>query len=98
MFPTIDERAEGFFFATYVVGMDSSAAGDSIFGPDIDQVVLSSVKAVGLASLANYAHVPDLVQAAKKQYLAAIRLTNTALRSPVDVKKDSTLVVMNRVL
>jgi hypothetical protein len=94
MFPTIDERAEGFFFATYVVGMDSSAAGDSIFGPDIDQVVLSSVKAVGLASLANYAHVPDLVQAAKKQYLAAIRLTNTALRSPVDVKKDSTLLAI----
>ena len=50
------------------------------------------MKAVGLASLANYAHAPDLMRRAKKQYLTAIQLTNTALRSSVDVKKDSTLL------
>ena len=92
LLPTIEERAESFFFATHVAGIDGLAAGDAMFGPKIDQVLLSSMKAVGLASLANYAHAPDLMRKAKKQYLTAIQLTNTALRSSVDVKKDSTLL------
>ena len=94
MVPTIDERAEGFFFANYVMGMDSPATGYSVWGPGVDQVVLSSMNAVGLASLANHAHVPDLMREAKKRYLTAIRLTNTALRSAVSVKKDSTLLAI----
>ena len=92
MYPTIDERAEGFFYTTYVVDSYSQVAADSIFGPGVDEVVLSSMKAVGLASLANYARTSDLTRMAKKQYLAAIRLVNAALMSPMDVKKDSTLL------
>ena len=97
--PTVDERGIGFFFANYVIGMDSPSTArldqnPALSSPGIDENLLTSMKAVGLAGFASSAHAPGLMREAKKQYLAAIQLTNTALRSPVDVKKDSTLLAV----
>jgi hypothetical protein len=50
--------------------------------------------AVGLASYSHATHAPFLMNNARRQYVKAIQLTNTALRSPEDVKKDSTLMAI----
>lgn len=92
MAPTVDERATGFFFTNYIVDLDRRPGNSAGYG--IDDNLLNCMKAVGLAALASAAHAPELIQEANKRYLSAIRLTNAALGSPVDVKKDSTLLAI----
>ncbi|CAG8960990.1 hypothetical protein HYFRA_00002529 [Hymenoscyphus fraxineus] len=53
--------------------------------------LLTSMSAVGLAILSHTAHAPELLFQARKHYGSAIHLTNEALRSPTEAKKDSTL-------
>ncbi|MCJ1380777.1 hypothetical protein MMC17_003886 [Xylographa soralifera] len=84
--PTINERATGYFFTNYVVGADGP--WDHI----LDDNMTTSIKALGLAGFSHAAHAPTVMIEAREQYLRAIRLTNAALRSPRDVKKDSTLL------
>jgi hypothetical protein len=50
--------------------------------------------AVGLASYAHTAKAPSLMDNARRQYVKAVQLTNEALKSPKDVKEDSTLVAI----
>jgi len=54
----------------------------------------SAIKAVGLASFAHASHAPSLYKNARYQYTKALQATNNALRSPVHVKKDSTLTAI----
>ena len=84
--PTLGERATGYFFSNYVVGADGP--WDHI----LDDNMTTSIKALGLAGFSHAAHAPKIMVEAREQYLRAIRLTNAALRSPRDVKKDSTLL------
>ena len=86
--PTIEERSIGYFFTTYVLGVDGP------WDHFLNDNTLASMKALGLAGFSNAAHAPKLMIEAREQYLRAIRLTNTALRSPADVKKDSTLLAV----
>ena len=90
--PTIDERATGWFFSNYVIGIDGPARASWV--QEIDGHLLTSMKAVGLAGFSHTAHAPDLLIESKKLYVAAIRRTNNALRSPADVAKDSTLLAI----
>ena len=90
--PTIDERATGFFFTNYIIDM-GNCPGNSV-GYGIDDNLANCMKAVGLAALASAAHAPELIKEARKRYLSAIRLTNAALGSFVDAKKDSTLLAI----
>ncbi|KAI9815979.1 MAG: hypothetical protein M1827_001971 [Pycnora praestabilis] len=99
LLPTWDERGTGFFFANYVVGINSPSKGQWSDVPahsntGSEQALLSSMKAVGLAGFASSQHAPGVMREAQKRYLAAIQFTNSALRSPVDVKKDSTLLAV----
>jgi hypothetical protein len=50
--------------------------------------------AVGLASLTHATRAPSLMNNARCQYVKAIRLTNEVLKSPEEVKKDSTLMAI----
>ena len=83
--PTTSERALGFFSSNYVI---KACSWDRI----LDDSMLASVKALGLAGFSSIAYSPGILIEAKKQYIEAIRLTNAAISSPIDVKKDSTLV------
>lgn len=97
--PTLNERAIGFFFSNYVVDPDlllrdylDHLAGVRDHG--IEENLFTGIKAVGLAGLSNVSRDHGLLVEARKQYLAAIRLVNSALQSPIDSVKDSTLLVI----
>ena len=97
--PTIDERAVNFFFSNHVVGVDLPSRGfiDHMQAhPDYDlnNNLLSSIKAVGLAGVSTVTKAPGLMVEASKQYVTAVRHLNAALQSPVEVKKDSTLMAV----
>lgn len=53
--------------------------------------LLHGMKAVGLAGFAHASNSPSLMKSARWQYCKALKEVNTALKSPVHVKKDSTL-------
>jgi hypothetical protein len=96
--PTIEDLATGFFISNYVIANSAPTRGHldpiedmSRFG-HFDEALLSSMKAVGLAGFAHAAHAPHLLKNARYQYVRAIQSTNAALRDPVAVKKDSTLL------
>ena len=96
--PSIDERAEKFFFTHYVFGekggaeIQSEIHSSSLIGTEIDKVLQTSIKAVGLAGYASFVSAPELMKQAQQHYVAAIKLTSAALGSPVEVKKDRTLL------
>lgn len=50
------------------------------------------MKAVGLAGVAHARSSLSLLKSARQQYVKAIEATNAALRSPLQVKKDSVLI------
>ncbi|KFY11326.1 hypothetical protein V492_04525 [Pseudogymnoascus sp. VKM F-4246] len=98
--PTIDERATGFFVANYVYALNGHTRGHLDFLTDIfkrdnlDEGLVSSMKAVGLAGFAHSTHSPYLIKNARCQYIKAIQHTNAALRDPTAVKKDATLLTI----
>jgi hypothetical protein len=98
--PTIEERATSFFFSNFVIGVHGPTRGhldhlENVYNTDdMDDNLLASMKSVGLAGYSHVAHAPQLMRDARQQYTKALRLTNLALRSPKDVKKDSTLLAI----
>lgn len=98
--PTVDERATGFFVANYVYALDGHTHGYLDFLTDVfkrdtlDEGLVSSMKAVGLAGFAHSTHSPYLIKNARYEYVRAIRHTNAALRDPTAVKKDATLLTI----
>lgn len=57
----------------------------------VGETLVTSVKAVGLATFAHHTHDSELAIASRFQYLQAIRLTNAALANLDEAVKDSTL-------
>ncbi len=62
-----------------------------IAGIGNSQQLVTSLSAVALAAYANTFQHPDLLQEARRQYGYALRLVNTALSSPEETTKSSTL-------
>ena len=92
MFPTIEERALSFFSnnsSTWLRNFD--VTDDLCTQTSTGEHLLASMSAVGLASFSHSVHAPELMVRARREYVSALRLTNSALRSPTEVKKDSTL-------
>ncbi|MCJ1238468.1 hypothetical protein MMC14_006457, partial [Varicellaria rhodocarpa] len=85
MSSTTGERALGFFFSNYII---EACSWDHI----LDDSMLASVKALGLAGFSSIASSAGILVEVRRQYIEAVRLTNAAISSPVDVKKDSTIV------
>jgi hypothetical protein len=98
--PTIEERAMGFFFSNLIIGVlgpsqDYLAYVPSLFNrTDMDEHLFASIRAVGIAGFSTVANSPLLMKDARKDYSTALNLVNTALRSPTDVQKDSTLLAV----
>lgn len=98
--PTVDERATGFFVSNYVYGLKGHTRGQLDYLTDVfraeslDEGLISSMKAVGLAGFAHTTRSPYLMKNARYQYIKAIQHTNTALKSPATTKKDATLLTI----
>ncbi len=98
--PTIEERATGFFFSNFVIGVHGPTRGhldhlENVYNTDdMDDTLLASIRSVGLAGYSHVVQAPQLMKDARQEYMKALRLTNLALRSSKDVKKDSTLLAV----
>ncbi|KUJ15381.1 uncharacterized protein LY89DRAFT_111541 [Mollisia scopiformis] len=98
--PSLEDRATGFFVANYVLGMSGPSRGHLDYIADVsrtqimDDSLVSSMKAVGLAGFAHAEHAPSLMKNARYQYVRALKSTNAALRDPVEAKKDTTLLAI----
>ncbi|KAE9365950.1 hypothetical protein N431DRAFT_430125 [Stipitochalara longipes BDJ] len=96
--PTIEDLAVGFFISNYVIENTRPNRGhldpiqDMTRVGQLDEALLSSMKAVGLAGFAHASHAPHLLKNARYQYVRAIQSTNVALRDPENAKKDATLM------
>ena len=95
--PTIEERAIAFFLNNYVMSLNGSPAVGHLAAlhktkGTLPECLFSSMKAVGIAGYAHSVYAPSLMKHARYQYVLALRATNEALKSPVHVTKDSTLI------
>lgn len=93
--PTLDDLALNYFLDKYVFkNKDHRQLWDVNDG---NGCLNSSILALGLAGATRQSGQPDTAAhpAARKHYLTAIQQTNQALRSPEEVKKDSTLQAIN---
>lgn len=90
--PTLEERSVTYFSACAPAWLRHPDLLDDVCRQsNLEETLVASMNAVGLATLSNAVHAPELMVRARKGYVHALQLTNTALRSPVDAKKDSTL-------
>ncbi|KAK4034915.1 hypothetical protein C8A01DRAFT_18340 [Parachaetomium inaequale] len=101
--PACQENGFAYFFSRYVT-MDEMVPHQKFdFLPDVWKAsfsaseahidgVLASMTAVGLMGMASTAQSPDLMDAARKSYGTALRLTNHALRDPAEAVKDTTML------
>ncbi|CAG8958281.1 hypothetical protein HYFRA_00000636 [Hymenoscyphus fraxineus] len=98
--PNLEDRATSFFAFHYIMDPKGPSkplmdrATDLFQNQHLDESLLASMRAVGLAAYSHTAHAPSLMNNAKYQYLRAIQFTNAAIRNPEDVKKDSTLMAI----
>ncbi|KAE8353086.1 hypothetical protein BDV28DRAFT_148396 [Aspergillus coremiiformis] len=95
---SMNDHATGFVLAHYV-RRAKHTRGNLDFLPSLLQAntspaVISSLSAVGLASLANIHMSPDLMLAARREYSAALAATSAALRNRAFVTGDSTLAAV----
>jgi len=92
MFPTTEERALNFFGTNSATWFRNFDVTDELCTQtSADEHLLASMSAVGLASFSHSVHAPELMVRARREYVSALQLTNAALRSPTEAKKDSTL-------
>jgi len=92
IFPTIEERSISYFSTHSSMWLRNFDLVDTICAEsNADEHLLASMSAVGLASFSNSVHAPELMIRARRDYVTALQLTHAALRSPSEVKKDSTL-------
>lgn len=92
MTPTVEQRARGFFQAHSKYWLRNTDLLDGMVSQTQgEEHLLASMYAVGLASYSNYVHSDKLMARAREGYTSALRLTNAAIKSPTDAKRDSTL-------
>ena len=91
--PNVDDLAIGNFFHSYVHDFQSSERIWYI--EDGNGCLVSSIKAVGIASMTRAPNGPSASPEARRQYLNAIQLTNAAIKSVELATRDSTLLAIN---
>lgn len=101
--PSCMERGTAYFFSRYVTIDENACHQRYDFVHDIwkpisllpeKQVdgVLASMTAVGLVGMANMTKSKATLESARKSYVTALRLTNNALRDPIEAVKDTTML------
>ena len=92
MYPTTEERALGYFNSNAKTWFRNLDVTEELCSQtNTDEHLLASMSAVGLASFSHSVHAPALMSRARREYVSALKLTNAALRSPTEAKKDTTL-------
>ncbi|KAF3769982.1 hypothetical protein M406DRAFT_348983 [Cryphonectria parasitica EP155] len=103
--PSFEERGLNFFIARYISVPPDASQNKFDFVFDLwspspfayeraRDPVLASITAVGLLSVAQRAQSQEPMEAARKTYGQALRLTNTALRSPTGALEDTTMLAV----
>jgi hypothetical protein len=96
--PSIEDQALGYFIGNYVGKPTIVPRGqfewvmELLEQPAVDEILLQSVKAASLATLANATKSPTIMQQAQIAYGSTLRITNDALRVKETATKDSTLI------
>ncbi|KAF4449840.1 negative acting factor [Fusarium albosuccineum] len=101
--PELQERGTAFFFARYVAadyGWSQNYAFiyDVWKPPDsaeaqVDPITVG-MTAVGLVGLSQVTRCPETMTRARQSYAIALKLTYSALRDPVEVAKDTTMLAV----
>ena len=91
----VEARALSFFLSSFILGSNFEYLA-SFYTPysDREEQFSTSIEAVGLVSLSIELQSLELLERARDRYIDAIRAMNTALRDPVSVRKDSTLLAV----
>lgn len=89
--PATDDLAIGYFFDKYVFKYEDRR--DHWYIEDGNGCLLAAIKALGTAGIMKQTGAAPSSEA-RKHYLSALQLTNSALRSPEDAKRDSTLLAI----
>ncbi|RAH58858.1 hypothetical protein BO85DRAFT_258057 [Aspergillus piperis CBS 112811] len=96
--PSLDEIGVNYFLHNFVINNQTPSRGffnyiPAVYNAEAEHYTLvTSMAAVGLVALANSNQQPELARHARIKYSEAIANVNTALASPVDSVKDSTLM------
>ena len=101
--PTRQHDGFAYFFSRFVTAEETASHQKFDFLRDVWKAapsapeaqidgVLASMTAVGLMGFASTTRSPDLMDAARKSYGTALRLTNLALQDPAEAVKDSTML------
>ncbi|KAF3388711.1 hypothetical protein F1880_003342 [Penicillium rolfsii] len=98
--PSPNEIGINYFLRNFVIGSQSSSRGYLNYIPSVyvngdeHPTLVASLAAAGLVALANSTQQPELASHAREKYLEAIHNINTALASPIESVKDSTLMAV----
>ncbi|MCJ1396508.1 hypothetical protein MMC18_009399 [Xylographa bjoerkii] len=92
--PSTGARAMCFFLSSNVLGSHFEYLPSLFSQSSMDEHLSAIIYAVGLASFANEYKSQDVFKQARRQYVYALQLTNTALRSSIEATKDSTLLAV----
>ncbi|KAJ9417269.1 hypothetical protein QL093DRAFT_2409005 [Fusarium oxysporum] len=101
--PELQDQGTAFFFSRYVVADRGSYQNYAFIydvwkPPDSAQAqvdpVTVSMTAVGLAGCSQVFRSPDLMTRAQESYAIALGLTHRALRDPIEVVKDTTMLAV----
>jgi hypothetical protein len=96
--PSIEDHALGYFIGNYVGKPTIVPRGqfewvtELLAQSNVDDILLQSVKAASLATLANATKSPAIMQQAHIAYGNTLQITNNALRAKETATKDSTLI------
>jgi hypothetical protein len=98
--PSLVDQGISFFMSYYCTGIDqppthSEAYHTHLASHGFHPLVATSMTALGIAGVANLHLDSRLKREATRWYLDAIKMVNTAISSPKEVKADSTLASIN---
>lgn len=93
LFSTLDELAIGYFFHYYVLRYTDECEMRRAL--DSSGCLKAAVVALGAAAVTRSGPGLSCSTETQSRYTQAIHLTNEALQSPSDVRKDSTLLAVN---
>ncbi|KAI4715785.1 hypothetical protein E4T48_08029 [Aureobasidium sp. EXF-10727] len=86
-----EDLSFAFFFNNCVI--NHNVYHTCVLEPD-NKHLIASIKAFGIANLSKHYSDRRLLTSAQHQYATALNLTNLALRDPVQVKRDETLLAI----